>query len=109
MSGHGGATATWVLRSIDGAPFSARATLSFPEEGRIAGEAPCNRYTARQTAPYPWFRAEAIATTDRACPDLAAETRFLHALSKMTLVEVVGPVLILSTEEGREMVFHAGG
>lgn len=109
VSGHGGAAATWALRSIDGEPFAARATLGFPEEGMIAGEAPCNRYSARQAVPYPWFRAETIVTTRSTCPDLAEEERFLRALSEMTLVEVTGPVMILSTEEGREMVFHAGG
>lgn len=109
VTGHGGQHATWHLISIDGAPYPARATLGFPEQAAIAGEAPCNRYTARQTVPYPWFRAEAITTTRRACPELADEARFLQALAEMTLVEVTGPVLILSTEEGREMVFQAGG
>ncbi|MFU8836430.1 META domain-containing protein [Roseovarius autotrophicus] len=107
VAGHGGADLAWHLTSIDGTPFIARATMRFPEEGAIAGEAPCNRFTARQTVPYPWFHAEEIATTTRlACPDLEAETEFLHALAEMTLVEVTGPVLILSTEDGREMIFH---
>ncbi|MET4102213.1 heat shock protein HslJ [Roseovarius sp. MBR-78] len=107
VSGHGGQAAVWGLVSIDGTPVTARATLSFPEEGVIAGEAPCNRYSAQQTVPYPWFRAERIIYTRRACPELDAETRFLGALAEMTLVEVAGDTLVLSNDAGREMLFRA--
>jgi heat shock protein HslJ len=107
VSGHGGQAAVWGLVSIDGTPVTARATLSFPEEGVIAGEAPCNRYSAQQTVPYPWFRAERIISTRRACPELDAETRFLGALAEMTLVEVAGDTLVLSNDAGREMLFRA--
>jgi len=107
VSGHGGATATWLLRSIDGTPFAARATLTFPGEGTLAGEAPCNRYSGQQTVPYPWFSAERIRSTRRACPDLDAETRYLRALEDMTLAEVADDTLILSNDAGREMVFRA--
>lgn len=107
VSGHGGAAATWVLRSIDGTPFAARATLTFPEEGTVAGEAPCNRYSGQQTVPYPWFSAARITSTKRACPDLDAETRYLRALGEMTLAEIAGDTLILSNDAGREMVFRA--
>lgn len=108
VSGHGGAGATWVLHSIDGTPFAARASLQFPEEGGLAGEAPCNRYSGTQTLPYPWFRAEALITTKRACPDLEAEIHYLRALADMTLVEVTGDTLLLTNDAGREMVFRAG-
>jgi len=107
VSGHGGGAATWTLQSIDGTPFDARATLTFPEEGALGGEAPCNRYSGRQTLPYPWFRAENLFTTRRACPDLAAETAYLRALEDMTLVEVAGDTLLLTNDAGREMVFRA--
>jgi len=107
VSGHGGEGMTWVLRSLDGAPFTARATLAFPEEGEIAGAAPCNRYAGEQTVPYPWFSAERIVSTRRACPDLDAETRYLRALEQMTLAEIAGDTLILSNDAGREMVFRA--
>ena len=95
----------WLLTEIDGKVFPARATLGFPEPGRIAGTAPCNTYSGRMAAPYPWFEAGDIAVTRRACPDLAAETAFFDALADMTLAEVAGDTLILSTADGREMVF----
>lgn len=107
VTGHGGADAVWHLQLIDGAAFSANATLVFPAEGEVAGEGPCNRYSGRQTVPYPWFAAEDVATTKRACPELAAEALYLTALGEMTLVEILGDVMILSNDAGREMVFYA--
>lgn len=107
VAAYGAAGKTWQLQSIDEAPYQARVTLSFPEPGRISGQAPCNSYNAKQTAPYPWFAIGPIATTRRACPDMQAETTFLAALAAMTLVEVLDDTLILSTETGREMVFTA--
>ena len=105
VSAYGAADRTWQLIEIDGQAFTASATLAFPEPGRIAGRAPCNAYVGEQTAPYPWFEVGAILSTKAACPDLDQEQRFLSSLSDMTLSEVSGTVLVLSTPEGREMVF----
>ena len=99
--------ATWQLTELDGAPFLARAVMRFPERGSVAGEAPCNGFTARQTVPLPWIEIRDVAVTRRACPELAEETRFLAALEAMTLAEVAGDVLLLSDDAGREMVFRA--
>jgi len=95
------------LQESEGQALPARATHLFPEEGRSAGEAPCNRYFGTLTDPYPWFKPTGIGATKRACPDLAAEDAFFNALNAMTLAEVAGQTLILSTPEGREMVFTA--
>lgn len=107
LTAYGAADKVWQLQSIDGTDFSASASLTFPEPGVIAGGAPCNSYRGRQGAPYPWFAAEALVTTRAACPDLAAEAAFLQTLGDMTLAEVAGDVLILSNDQGREMVFNA--
>lgn len=107
LRAYGAADRTWVLDSIDGQPFPARATVTFPEAGRIAGAAPCNRYSGAMTAPYPWFETGPLAATRMACPDLDAETAFFAALGAMTQSEVLGDTLILSTEDGREMLFKA--
>jgi heat shock protein HslJ len=98
----------WVLSEIDGAAFTAQATLTFPDPGRIAGEAPCNRYFADMTAPYPRFVSGPIASTRRICPDDAAERAYFEALSAMTLSEVQGDTLILSNKNGRSMTFTTG-
>ncbi len=110
ISGYATPGVTWTLSELGGAPYPTRATLTFPpEEGQIAGKAPpCNSYSATQSAPYPWFEAGGpVAATKRACPDLPAETAFFDALARVTLAEVAGEVLILSTEDGFEMVFQA--
>ena len=105
ISGYADAGVVWSLVELDGAAFQASATLSFPEKGRIAGQAPCNSYSGTQTAPYPWFETGPILSTKRACPDLNAETAFFAALSKVNIAEVSGSTLILSNETGRQMVF----
>lgn len=107
VSGYGAADVTWHLAELDGAPFTASATLEFPEEGKIAGDAPCNRFFGVQSAPYPWFKAEELGTTRRACPELDQEALFLTALQAMTLAEVAGDTLLLSNDDGREMLFRA--
>ncbi|MEL7254460.1 MAG: META domain-containing protein [Pseudomonadota bacterium] len=107
LSGYGASDVTWVLTEIDSAAFEARAELTFPEEGRIQGQAPCNSFSGAQTVPYPWFKAEEIAVTRMACPDLPAETAFFDALQAMTLAEVGGDTLFLSNDDGRKMVFRA--
>ena len=107
LSGYGAAGVVWELEELDGQAAPARATLSFPQEGQIQGEAPCNQFSGQQTVPYPWFKAENIAATRRACPHLQAEAAFFAALSEMTLAEVAGNVLILRNDAGREMVFRA--
>lgn len=104
---YGAADKTWVLQELGGEPFTEKATLIFSEPGALGGEAPCNSYGGRQTAPYPWFKASEIISTKRACPALPAETRYFRALENMTLSEVLEDKLILSTDDGDEMVFVA--
>lgn len=105
LAGYGGADRVWTLTELDGVPFPAQANLTFPETGKIAGQAPCNRYFAEMKAPYPWFETGPIAATRMACPDLQAETDFLTALGEMTESEITGKVMILRDDAGREMVF----
>lgn len=107
LTGYGAAGQVFALQSIDDIPFTAHATITFPKQGQIAGSGPCNSFTASQDVPYPWFKAGPIAATKRACPDLQAEALYFETLSKMTLSEVSGPNLILSTAEGDKMVFQA--
>jgi len=106
VSGYADATAVYRLEEMNGAVFEARATVSFPEAGRVQGEGPCNRYSATQSVPYPWIKIESIRATKRACPEMAEEAVFLEGLTQMTLAEVSGPVLILSNDDGAEMVFR---
>jgi len=99
--------AEYQLTELDGTPFTATATISFPEAGKVTGQAPCNRYFADQSEAYPWFNVGAVRTTRMACPDLDTEAEFIAALRAMTLAEVAGETLILSNLDGRQMVFVA--
>lgn len=107
LAAYGEGDVTWQLQSLDGQPFTAEATLAFPAEGQITGRGPCNSFSGSQTKPYPWFGAGPLRSTRRACPELAAEQAYLAALRAMTLAEVQGNTLILSNDQGREMVFSA--
>ena len=108
VAAYGGAGQVWRVVELDGTPFSAQATLTFPERGVIAGMAPCNRYTAQMDTPYPWFEAGPVSATKLHCPAHQSETIFFAALSAMTLVEVLGDTLILSTPEGRSIILKSG-
>lgn len=105
---YGAADKVWRLTELNNQPVSASFTLTFPEAGKLAGTAPCNRFSGQQTVPYPWFQAENIATTKRACPALSAEVSYLAALQAASLSEVLGNTLVLSNPEGLSMVFKAG-
>lgn len=97
----------YALVSLNGADFAAKATIDLRTAGNISGQAPCNSYNASQSAPYPWITLGPIAATRRACPDLADESRYLEALAAMTQVEASGDTLILSNDDGTELVFQA--
>ncbi len=105
ISGYTDTDATWTLVELDGKPFPARATIEFPSKGKVTGHAPCNTYASSQTVPLPWFKLGPIMSTKMACADLAAEQQFFAALSEMTLAETLGNTMILTSDDGREMVF----
>ncbi|MFQ6553518.1 META domain-containing protein [Aestuariibius insulae] len=103
VTAYGGA-GTWALTEIAGEEASG--TLTLGPDGAVTGVGPCNRFTARQTAPYPWFELTPLAITKIACPDLEAEQRYVQALSDAAVAEVSGDTLLLSTDTGLELVFR---
>ncbi len=106
VTGYGG-DRLWTLTEIDDTPFPFRATLQFGEDGKVSGQAPCNRFFTTQSAPYPWLDLGPLAGTKMACRDYKAEVAYLEALSEMTLVEISGDIMILSNDAGRKMLFTA--
>lgn len=105
LTAYGGAGQIWTLTELNQQSFGATATLNLTTPGEITGQAPCNSYRAGQTAPYPWFEAEALITTRKTCPEHLAETRYLSALQAMTQAEIAGDVLILRDDADQELVF----
>jgi heat shock protein HslJ len=106
---YGAADRVWTLTEIDDQAFEATATLQLSDEGTVSGRGPCNSYSASMTVPYPWFEVGPIRSTKSACPELGQEALFFVTLKAMSLSEVLGDILILSTPEGRKMVFTTGG
>jgi heat shock protein HslJ len=105
VSGQTNANDIWVLGSMNGISIDTRITIEFPEEGRIAGQAPCNRYFATQTAPLPWFEVGPVGSTKMACPKLDLEVQYFTLLQKMTTAEITGDTLLLKADAGDSLVF----
>lgn len=104
ISGYVPPNSLWFLQTINDEPIDATISLAFPEKGKIWGSGPCNRYSARQSAPLPWFQVSGIASTKKACRDLPLETRYFQSLRNMRDAEVLGYTLLLSGPTG-SMVF----
>ena len=100
ISGYADPDAVWVLTELNGQTPQSKITLTFPEKGKIAGRAPCNRYFGAQTKPLPWFETGPIASTKMACPSLDEEAQYFQTLEKSTLAEVGKTTLILLDETG---------
>jgi len=106
ISGQISSADVWVLQSLNNTPVSSRITLSFPQKGRIAGQAPCNQYAGKQSAPLPWFEVAAIASSKMACNNLALESLYFKTLAKMTLIEQRETSLLLTNDSGGSLQFN---
>ena len=104
---YGAADRLWDLQEVNGVPFPANATLSFLAAETIAIQGPCNRITASNTVPYPWFSVTLVSSTKRSCPDLQHEKSLANALERTTVIEILDNVMILSNTEDLNMVFIA--
>ena len=107
LTAYGAADKVWRLTEMNGTAVTTSITLQFPEPESLRGDAPCNSYSGAQTAPYPWFKAERVLSTRRACPDLPLETDYFASLNEMQIAEVSGDTLILSNEAKHTLVFTA--
>ncbi|MEM7242644.1 MAG: META domain-containing protein [Pseudomonadota bacterium] len=97
ISGYSGED-EFVLAEMMGSPVDVHVTIAFPEEGKIVGQAPCNRYFTSQDAPLPWFQVGPIGATKMACENLDIEQQYFDLLSKATLAEIQGDQLLLSND-----------
>mgnify|MGYP006428245595 CR=1 FL=1 len=98
---------SWQLSEITGAEAPPQARLTFPRARRLVLRTPCGRTAARIAAPYPWFELSGPLRRDRPCKKGAGGGPALSTLARMTLAEVAGETLILSTPGGAAMVFTA--
>jgi len=96
---------TWRLEDLAGAGAldSAAATLEFPAEGQVAGNASCNRFSGPVTIAGDSITFGPQAVTRMACADsvMGQESAYLEALQHGERFRVEGPFLYIYSA-GRE-------
>jgi heat shock protein HslJ len=97
----------WHLVGIEGQRAPAPLTLILSEDGTVGGQAPCNRWFARNGAALPALSLDGIGATEMACPELAIEAAYFEALTAMQRVEQAQTHLFLIGAEGRVLEFSA--
>ena len=93
----------WRLVSLAGAPAipNSKATLAFPEAGRVAGNGSCNRFTGSVVIAGDTLKMGALASTRMAClaSDVSAqEDQYLKALGVATRYGYQEPFLLIYAE-----------
>jgi len=98
----------WIVETIGGVPVveKSKATILFLEEGRVAGNASCNRFTGSFRLTGEGLSFGQMANTMMACeePLNSQEIRFLELLRKAQRFEI-GPQgrLVLHTPDGQRI------
>jgi heat shock protein HslJ len=89
----------WRLEDLGGTPVVSgiEATLEFPDSGRVAGQASCNRFFGPVTITGDAIQFGVLGSTRMACPEPASaqETRYLSALRGANRFEIDGASLRL--------------
>ncbi len=93
----------WLLQDLAGTPAltNVKATLAFPETGKAAGNASCNRFTGSVEVSGDTIKFGALASTRMACVDNAVsaqETEYLKALGAAKRFEWNEPTLLIYAE-----------
>jgi heat shock protein HslJ/uncharacterized lipoprotein YbaY len=103
----------WIVESIDGRMIDrSRATLDFGIDGRLAGKATCNAYTAAYTLTGESLTVGNTATTRMNCPPalMEQEQLFLDVLQRVRTFDVSDTgALILQDDRGRKITARRGG
>jgi putative lipoprotein len=104
---------TWVLAAIDGAPVAApgRSTLLVAPDGKVSGEAGCNRYSGRAEVTDEGAVFGPLLATKRACePDVTRqETLLFEGLRRAAAWRVEAGDLTLLDAEGRALLRFVPG
>lgn len=94
----------WKIVSIDGRPVSGDTYFLDFEEGRLSGQAGCNRFSGPYSEVRPSLRPGPMVSTRMACaaPLMENERRALHILSgPLRMAFPTGDVLLLAGRGGR--------
>ena len=95
----------WKVQTLNGKPFSARATLQFSENGQVSGKGPCNRYFGPMEITGSDITIGPVASTKMACLDLSDEQEYLTALESVTEHKVSSGQLMLGDTSGWALTF----
>jgi heat shock protein HslJ len=115
LSGCGGEPASlllgpeWVVESIDGGWLigDSRVTIAFQEDGRVAGLASCNRYTASYELTGEGLSIAGGASTMMACAPalMEEERRFFEALDAIRRFEIAPDgALVLAADDRPKLI-----
>lgn len=89
----------WVLEDLAGSGIvsNARATLSFPEAGKVAGNGSCNRFFGASQISGTSLKFTGLGSTKMACPEpvMNQETKYLNALQVAERYEWKDPYLLI--------------
>ncbi|MDA8585614.1 META domain-containing protein [Rhodobacteraceae bacterium] len=107
VTGYADRNAVYRLIEIAGAEPELDADLTFPSRGAIRVETSCGLYEISTDVPYPWIAMSRAVVTPRECDARGADAIFFGEMMRVTLAEVTGPVLILTTDDGDLLVFRA--
>jgi heat shock protein HslJ len=98
----------WIVETIGGAPVidKSQATILFTEEGRVAGNASCNRFIGGYQLTGEGLSFAQMGNTMMACEDDLSlqEARFLELLQAVSRFEIApGGRLVLHAPDGRSI------
>jgi heat shock protein HslJ len=89
----------WVLEDLAGSGVvsGVRATLSFPEAGKVAGDGSCNRFFGMSEIAGTEIKLTGLGSTRMACPEpiMNQETKYLNALQAAERYEWKDPNLLI--------------
>jgi heat shock protein HslJ len=103
----------WSLEDLAGKPVIAnsRATLTFPEDGKVAGNGSCNRFTGSVDVNRNTIKFGPLAATRMMCDADSSkqESEYLKALAGAETYEVQNRLTLYLYMQGREkpLRFHA--
>lgn len=104
----------WELTAMDGQPVAAgpAPTLAIDADGRVSGDAGCNRYFGSAEVDGGTVTFSGLGATRRACADaarMAQEARFLEALGTTAAYRAAGSgrIVLLSADGRPRLAFRA--
>lgn len=98
----------WMLEYVDGLPVIDRspAFIEFSEDGRVGGDASCNRFSGGYEQSGTTLALDEVAATRRMCSETLndQELRVLQVLSRVAGWRIENGLLLLLDADGAEVI-----